>query len=206
MLHLLLLLTTLTWGRPSITWPSFIEPRPNTRSPRGYSCRPAHRKSAPGCRRAGTTVTYAARRTAMKRARLRWPHLLRAGVATAKRERRVRSRDDVPIAPRIERAGHAARDKVEAVHQPDRRRAIAVLPQNVGPVVAVEVAAAFDLPARPRIEWADGTDGHRVGAVHQPDRRRAVVVLPQDVGLAVAVEKRGASPRAAEVIKYSGGI
>src|SRR5207342_1567134 len=101
-------------------------------------------------------TTCAARCTAMQRARLRWPHLLRAGVATAKRERRVRSHDDVPIAPRIERAGHAARDKVEAVHQPDRRRAIAVLPQDVGLAVAVEVTRGLDVPARPRIEGARG--------------------------------------------------
>ena len=81
---------------------------------------------------------------------------------------------------------------LRAVHQPDRRRAVAALPQDVGLAVAVEVAGALDLPARPRIERAGGTDSHRVDAVHQPDRRRAVAALPQDVGLAVAVEVAGA--------------
>ena len=43
---------------------------------------------------------------------------------------------------------------VGAVHQPDRGRAVAALPQDVGPAVAVEVAGALDLPARSWIERA----------------------------------------------------
>ena len=56
----------------------------------------------------------------------------------------------VPARPRI---GRAAPPPIEcrAVHQPDRRRAVVVLPQDVGLAVAVEVAGALDVPARARI-------------------------------------------------------
>ena len=59
---------------------------------------------------------------------------------------------DLPARPRIERAGHAAGYRVQAVHQPDRGRAVVVLPQDVGLGVEVEVAGRLDLPARPRID------------------------------------------------------
>ena len=50
----------------------------------------------------------------------------------------------------------------DAVHQPDRGRAVVVLPQDVGLAVAVEVAGRLDLPARPRIERAGGAAGQLV--------------------------------------------
>src|SRR5262245_62321812 len=96
--------------------------------------------------------------------------------------------DDMPVRARIERAGGTERGHVGAIHQPDRRRAVAALPQDVGHAVAVEIGAAFDLPARPRVERTDGPGKRGAGAVHQPDRGRAVAALPEDVGLAVAVE------------------
>ena len=104
----------------------------------------------------------------------------------------------LPVLARIEQASprHLPVMTFMPSISPDRRRAVVVLPQDVGLAVAVEVAGALDVPARPRIERADGTDADRVGAVHQPDRGRAVVVLPQDVGLAVAVEVAGALDRA----------
>ena len=80
--------------------------------------------------------------------------------------------------------------RLHAVHQPDRWRPIAVLPQDVGLAVAVEVAGALDLPARPRIERADGTHGH--GFMPSISQIAGVPsLLPQDVGLAVAVEVAG---------------
>ena len=65
------------------------------------------------------------------------------------------------------------------------------LPEDVGLVVAVELAGGLDLPAWPRIERAGGTVGQHVAAVHQPDRRRPVGALPEDVGFVVAVEVAG---------------
>src|SRR4051812_49576985 len=98
----------------------------------------------------------------------------------------ARTLDDVPVRPRIERARDGNRSDVGSVHQPDRRRAVGPLPQDVGSAIAVDIAGAPDLPARPRIEGAHGTDEGRSGAVHQPDRGCAVAALPQDVGAAVA--------------------
>ena len=40
---------------------------------------------------------------------------------------------------------------VGAVHGPDRRRPVVVLPQDVGLAVAVEIASVLDMPGRPRI-------------------------------------------------------
>src|SRR5262249_33599103 len=78
-------------------------------------------------------------------------------------------------------------DEIEAVHQPDRRRAVVAPPQDVGLAVVVVVAGALDVPARPRIERTRGAPQNEVAAEHQPDRGRAVAPLPQDVGQAVAV-------------------
>jgi hypothetical protein len=54
-------------------------------------------------------------------------------------------RDDVPIASRIE-ADIAAADEAGAVHQPHRRRAVIVLPEDVGLAVAVVVAGLERMP------------------------------------------------------------
>jgi len=62
----------------------------------------------------------------------------------------------VPVCVRIERAGGTDPHRTHAVHQPDRRRVIAALPQDVGLAVAIEVASALSLPAWPRIERAGG--------------------------------------------------
>src|SRR5258705_131211 len=74
-----------------------------------------------------------------------------------------------------------------AVHQPYRRRAVAVLPVNIGFAVAIETARSEPVPRRPGIEPGSPA-ADEVQSVHFPDHRYAVVVLPQNVGLAVAVE------------------
>src|SRR5262249_12813662 len=149
------------------------------------------RRAVPGCGRAATTATYAARRTAMRRrARLRWLRSQRAGEGYEPRQ--PRSRNDVPVTSRIERAGRAAKDEVQAVHEPDRRRAVVGLPQDVGLWVVVVVAGPLDVPARSRIERADSPHPRDIEAVHQPDRGQAIAVLPHDVGHAVVVEVAGA--------------
>src|SRR5436190_92685 len=57
------------------------------------------------------------------------------------------SKSPVPLicqlGPRIERADRGDRQGIGAVHQPDRRGATAVLPEDVGLAVAVEVAGAL---------------------------------------------------------------
>jgi hypothetical protein len=55
-------------------------------------------------------------------------------------------RDHVPVRPRIGRASHACGYKVGPVRQPDRGRAIAALPQDVGLAIAIE--ATFGEPAQ----------------------------------------------------------
>src|SRR5208282_415348 len=75
-----------------------------------------------------------------------------------------------------------------AVHQPDRHVAGRVVPEQVGPTVAVEVAGADDRPG-----GRHGGDVRRGGvqdrgAVHLPDRHVAGRVVPENVGFAVAVE------------------
>src|SRR5262249_38048873 len=98
---------------------------------------------------------------------------------------------DVPARPRIERADGTNRHGIEAVHQPDRGCAVAVLPQDVRVAVVVEVAGALDLPARPRIDGTGAVIGQHGQAVHQPNCRRAIGALPQDVGPAVVIEVAG---------------
>ncbi len=49
--------------------------------------------------------------------------------------------DNVPVASRIE-ADVGAADHAQPVHQPNRRRAVGVLPQDVGCAVAVEIGGA----------------------------------------------------------------
>ena len=77
-----------------------------------------------------------------------------------------------------------------AVHQPDCRLAVGVLPQNVGLAVAVEIARPGHVPARPWVRPDQGFAG-RCGPVHQPDRSLAIGVLPQNVGFAVIGEVAG---------------
>ena len=50
---------------------------------------------------------------------------------------------DVPARPRIERADAHLGHRVRAVHQPDRRRAVVVLPQEVAVAIAVEVVRSL---------------------------------------------------------------
>src|SRR5690349_22056638 len=38
-----------------------------------------------------------------------------------------------------------------AVHEPDNRLTVAVLPQDVGPAITVKIAGTFDLPAGARV-------------------------------------------------------
>src|SRR3974390_3540655 len=73
----------------------------------------------------------------------------------------------------------AAADKSCAIHLPDRRRAVVVLPENVRLAVAVKIAAADDMPARSGVPEPAAAD--KSCAIHLPDRRRAVVVLPENV-------------------------
>src|SRR5436853_235440 len=84
-------------------------------------------------------------------------------------------------------SGIGARYKIGAVHQPHRRRAITVLPFDIGLAVAIEVAGAVHLPRPTRIE-ADIGAADQARAVHQPHCGLSVVVLPQNIGLAVAIE------------------
>src|SRR5262249_4177026 len=107
-------------------------------------------------------------------------------------QRRLALDDHVPIRPRIERAGSADGQDIRAVHEPNRRRAILALPQNVGVAVAVVVTGALYLPLRPGVERADGADKRGMRAVHEPNHRRAIFALPDDVGLAVTVKVAGA--------------
>src|SRR5688572_18420096 len=72
-----------------------------------------------------------------------------------------------------------------AVHGPDCRQAVVVLPENVRLVVAVEIGSRSDMPRGPNIRQ-DRLTSHR-GAVHGPDCRQAAVILQKD-GLAIAVE------------------
>src|SRR5262249_61261562 len=78
----------------------------------------------------------------------------------------------------------------EAVHLPDSRRAVGVLPDDVGFAVAVEVARPDRTPGRAGI--ADSARGEEREAVHLPDTRESVGILPKNVRLAVAVEVAGA--------------
>ena len=93
----------------------------------------------------------------------------------------------MPGRTRIGRAP-ARRQHVDAIHQPHRRRAVVVLPQDVGLAVTVEVGRGLRR-ARSAPGWrAPAPVDSTFDAIHQPHGRRAVVVLPEDVGLAVAVE------------------
>jgi hypothetical protein len=51
----------------------------------------------------------------------------------------------MPVAPRIE-AEIGAADQAGAVHQPHRRRAVGVLPEDVGLAVGVEIARTDFMP------------------------------------------------------------
>ena len=86
---------------------------------------------------------------------------------------------------------------VGAIHQPDRRRAVLALPEEIATAVSVEVARAFYLPARERArsKRANGTVKRDIGAIHQPDRRRAVLALPGEITPVEPIEV----PRRAQV-------
>jgi hypothetical protein len=57
----------------------------------------------------------------------------------------VMRRNDVPGRSGIE-ADIAAGNEIQSVHQPHRRRAVGVLPLDIGLAVAVEVSRGVDLP------------------------------------------------------------
>src|SRR5436305_9176259 len=57
----------------------------------------------------------------------------------------VMRRNDVPGCAGVE-ADIGAGNEIQSIHQPNRRRAVAVLPLDVGLAVAVEVGRGMDLP------------------------------------------------------------
>src|SRR5215813_7559809 len=96
---------------------------------------------------------------------------------------RSQTRDQAPG-----RAGIVQRrfdDRARAVHLPDRRRPVVILPEQVALPVAVEVAGADQAPGRAGI-WQRRFDD-RARSVPLPDGRRSVLFLPEQVALPVAV-------------------
>ena len=73
-----------------------------------------------------------------------------------------------------------------AIHKPDETRAGAILPKNVGLVIAVEIARADDLPGG-RHRWQEDAAA-KSGAVHEPEGTETGGILPENVCLAVTVE------------------
>ena len=96
--------------------------------------------------------------------------------------------DEVPIWAHWKQ--RSLRQQRRAVHEPHRRLAIVVLPEDIGlGVVVVELASPHDVPVGPglRPDRRRRRSG-RSRPVHQPHRGLTVVVLPQNVALDVAVE------------------
>src|SRR3954451_4090115 len=103
----------------------------------------------------------------------------------------------------IDIVGRSDRCHAGTVHLPDRSSAAGVLPQNVRPAVAVEIAGGDRVPAW--IDIVDWPEGGHVGAVHLPDRGSAAGVLPQNVRLTVTVEVAGVDrvPARIDVVDWS---
>src|SRR5215471_2519936 len=73
-----------------------------------------------------------------------------------------------------------------AVHEPNRKPATVVLPQQVGLRIPVEISRSHQVPARVNLcrskpHWGGGS------SVHEPDGNGAIGVLPQDIFFAVMV-------------------
>src|SRR5437879_924906 len=73
-----------------------------------------------------------------------------------------------------------------ASYKPDETRAGAILPKNVGLVIAVEIARAGDLPGG-RHRWQEDAAA-KSGVVHEPEGTGSGGILPENVCLAVTVE------------------
>ena len=69
--------------------------------------------------------------------------------------------DQVPVVPRIGKDGGVC--DVAAIHGPDRRRPVVVLPENIGLAVAVEVAwgaVAAEVRSRPLRPYSRCSQDH----------------------------------------------
>src|SRR5262249_3388709 len=76
-----------------------------------------------------------------------------------------------------------------SIHEPNDRRAIVVLPEDVGFAVAIEISAGHHMPCWSRIgTYARPTDER--GSIQKPNGRGAVGVLPENVAVEIAVEIR----------------
>ena len=73
-------------------------------------------------------------------------------------------------------AGLGGMQNVHAVHQPDHRLAVVVLPLDVGLAVAIVIAGSDHIPIRSGIGRQDGAAAQRK-AINQPDRGMAVIML-----------------------------
>ena len=72
------------------------------------------------------------------------------------------------------------------VHQPDRKVAAAVLPEDVAVAIPVEVRRRDDRPGDRDV--AEALRRRDLAAGEKPDRGVAARVAPQKIGVAVAVE------------------
>src|SRR5438876_513139 len=92
--------------------------------------------------------------------------------------------------PRVDLSDREIGDLLPAIHLPQLDRAGVVAPQDVGLIVAVEVADALDVPVgRDNAEVEVGNLG---AAAHLPKHRLSIArAAPEDVGHAVAVEVAG---------------
>ena len=72
------------------------------------------------------------------------------------------------------------------VHEPDGASAGAILPENVGLVIAVEIARADDLSGG-RHRWQEDAAA-KSATVHEPEGTGTGGILPENVCLAVTVE------------------
>ena len=77
----------------------------------------------------------------------------------------MRSRDDVPVMPRIERAGRAAGDEGQAVHQLDRRRAVVGLPSSRLHIVVPLSRTPLLAPGNDLLPWLSVKGGWPTRAV-----------------------------------------
>src|SRR5262249_2662684 len=75
---------------------------------------------------------------------------------------------------------------------PHRRRAVVVLPQDVGLLVIVHVAQSDDVPGGSGIEIDEERGKKRRWGAHLPDHHRTVLILEHDVGRPTGVDIRHA--------------
>src|SRR4051794_2510139 len=76
------------------------------------------------------------------------------------------------------------------IYLPDRQRAVPALPQDVGLVVAIEIARAGDLPLA--TNCPDDTAFLQLVIFYLPDRHGAVGTVPQQVAGAIPIVVAGA--------------